>query len=58
MKYYNRSLDEVVGKKELRRIRSPLLTTIRKGKLEELAIVLLDERAPFHSGYINSYLPI
>ena len=58
MKYYNRCLEELIGRKELSRLRGPLMTTIRKGKLEELAIVLLDKRAPFHTGYIDAGLPI
>ena len=58
LKYYNRSLEELIGKYELGRLRRPFMTTIRKGKLEEFAIVLLDQRAPFHTGFIKDGLPI
>ena len=29
VKYYNRSLEELMGKKDLKEIRGPLMTTIR-----------------------------
>ena len=58
LKYYNMSLEELIGKYELGRLRGPFMTTIRKGKLEEFAIVLLDQRAPFHTGDIEARLPI
>ena len=57
-KHYNRSLEKLMGKKDLKDIRNPILTTIRKGKFEEFAIKLLDQRSPFNKQMMNQRLPI
>ena len=47
-----------MGKKELINIRGPLMRTIRRGKFEEYAIVLLGERVSFSADVIDRCLPI
>ena len=58
MAKYNRTLEQLMGKKDLERNRKPILNTIRKGKFEVFIVKLLNKSMPFTLEGIDKSLPI
>ena len=57
-RYYNRSVQALLGKRDFHECRQPILNTIKNGKFEEFIVNLLKKKAPFDPEVIDRSLPI
>ena len=57
-RYYNRSVQALLGKRDFNECRLPIMNTIRNGKFEEFLVNLLKKKAPFDPEVIDRSLPI
>jgi hypothetical protein len=55
---YNCSLEKFVGRRQLERLRAPLMTAIVKQKFVQIAENLLSDKHPFRSSELDFTFPL